>query len=275
MFLLGLGVALGAGCSTAFKRVRQASDLLGVIPQAKGLSKQIKRYADLAARFKRFHDSGELRPDDVLAVLKVTGVVPGAPGAAPGGPAAGREAIPPPVSNYEGGYRWPLDAGVVSSEFGGRWGKKHEGMDLAADAGVPVRAVAEGVVIYAGSGLTGYGNVIILRHDDRRTTLYAHNQSLSVAERARVASGQQVALLGSTGRSTGPHVHFEFRDGERAINPREVLPRSSGLAQLVGPQMVLQEVAELGHDFGFDLAGALAGQAVEVGDFLERLGLLG
>jgi murein DD-endopeptidase MepM/ murein hydrolase activator NlpD len=121
--------------------------------------------------------------------------------------------------------RWPLDAYIVSSEFGERWGKLHKGMDMAADVGEPVYAIADGDVIYAGDGLRGYGNVIILRHDRKTSSLYAHNNELKVKQGDHVTQGTLIALLGSTGHSTGPHVHFEIRDGDTAVNPRAVLPK--------------------------------------------------
>src|SRR5262249_36744682 len=128
--------------------------------------------------------------------------------------------------HYSGTYRWPLDAGIVSSEYGARWGKMHKGLDIAADSGEPVYAVAAGEVIYAGSGLSGYGNVVILKHDDQLTSLYAHNSALKVKQGDEVKQGELIALLGSTGHSTGPHVHFEFRQNDAAVNPHSLLPKS-------------------------------------------------
>jgi murein DD-endopeptidase MepM/ murein hydrolase activator NlpD len=92
--------------------------------------------------------------------------------------------------------------------------------------GEPVYAIADGEVIYAGDGLSGYGNVVILRHDRKTTSLYAHNSELKVKLGDQVTKGALVALLGNTGHSTGPHVHFEIRDGDVAVNPRDVLPKS-------------------------------------------------
>lgn len=136
-------------------------------------------------------------------------------------------APPPfPVPAYKGKYRWPMDAGVVSSEFGPRWGKQHQGLDIAADMGVPVRAIAPGEVIYAGSHLTGYGNVLIVRHDQETTTTYAHNKALKAKPGDKVKAGQLIALLGSTDHSTAPHLHFEFRRGNVPLNPRTVPPKS-------------------------------------------------
>jgi murein DD-endopeptidase MepM/ murein hydrolase activator NlpD len=181
---------------------------------------------------KTFYDAGEHSETAVLSVLHKSGIAkqPAAVGPAPSGGAAHPPKPPPPLTTvpeqYAGSMRWPLDAYIVSSEYGERWGKVHKGMDMAAHVGEPVYAIADGEVIYAGDGLRGYGNVVILRHDRKTTSLYAHNSELKVSQGDHVTKGTLVALLGSTGHSTGPHVHFEIRDGDVAMNPRNVLPKS-------------------------------------------------
>jgi murein DD-endopeptidase MepM/ murein hydrolase activator NlpD len=181
---------------------------------------------------KTFYDAGEHSETAVLNVLHKSGIAKQTP---PQAPAPGGQSRPPkqpavPLTTvpdqYSGAMRWPLDAYIVSSEYGERWGKIHKGMDMAAHVGEPVYAIADGEVIYAGDGLSGYGNVIILRHDRKTTSLYAHNSELKVKQGDQVTKGTLVALLGSTGHSTGPHVHFEIRDGDVAVNPRNVLPKS-------------------------------------------------
>jgi murein DD-endopeptidase MepM/ murein hydrolase activator NlpD len=157
--------------------------------------------------------------------------------------------------NYQGNYRWPLDAGIVSSEYGARWGKMHKGLDVAADVGEPVYAAAAGEVIYAGDTMRGYGNAVVLRHDDRVTTLYAHNSALKVKLGQKVSQGEQIALLGNTGHSTGPHVHFEIRSGEAPVNPRTLLPKSMNAVVL--PETLMMDgnqlfagILPMAEDFG-------------------------
>ena len=118
-----------------------------------------------------------------------------------------------------------MKAGVISSEFGTRGSRPHEGLDIAADTGEPIYAASSGTVIYSDDRMSGYGKALILRHADSTTTLYAHATTLLVAEGTRVERGHPVATVGSTGRSTGPHLHFEVRVGETPVNPRDVLPR--------------------------------------------------
>jgi murein DD-endopeptidase MepM/ murein hydrolase activator NlpD len=186
---------------------------------------------------KTFQDAGEHSEAAVLGILHKSGIA--ASPAPPGGTTAQPNKHPAPPTplgpvpeQYSGSLRWPLDAYIVSSEFGERWGKMHKGMDMAADVGEPVYAIAAGEVIYAGDGLRGYGNVVILRHDRKTTSLYAHNSELKVKQGDQVTQGTLIALLGSTGHSTGPHVHFEIRDGDTAVNPRTVLPKPK-LAQVL------------------------------------------
>lgn len=109
--------------------------------------------------------------------------------------------------------------GTVSSEFGPRWGRQHQGVDIAAGAGAPVRAAADGVVRRA-SWYGGYGNAVIIDHGGGVSTLYGHNSALGVTVGERVRAGQQIAKVGSTGDSTGPHLHFEVEVSGKKIDPR-------------------------------------------------------
>ena len=113
----------------------------------------------------------------------------------------------------------PVDQARVSSTFGMRVHpvtgelKQHNGLDLAAPEGTPVAAAAAGQVVFAGEE-DGYGNLVILEHPDGRRTYYGHLAEIMVSEGQKVSSGEQVATVGSTGLSTGPHLHFEVRDRE-------------------------------------------------------------
>lgn len=119
-------------------------------------------------------------------------------------------------------FRWPLK-GVLYSRFGPRGATRHDGIDIAAPEGTPIEAAADGTVIYAGVQ-RGYGNIVIVRHEGDLITIYAHNQRNLVKEGDRVQAGQHVALVGSTGRATGPHCHFEVRRGTRPHDPLDYLP---------------------------------------------------
>jgi murein DD-endopeptidase MepM/ murein hydrolase activator NlpD len=120
-------------------------------------------------------------------------------------------------SSNPGGYQWPV-SGPVTSPFGWRWGRLHEGIDIAVPSGTPVHASAAGTVIYA-SWMEGYGNFVIIDHGGGIATAYGHNTSVAVAVGQSVAQGQVIAYSGSTGHSTGPHVHFEVRVNGAAVDP--------------------------------------------------------
>lgn len=122
-----------------------------------------------------------------------------------------------------GTYIWPVLA-PVSSNFGPRWGRNHNGIDLAANQGDEIKASREGEVWVAGQ-VPGYGQTVILVHDDGSRTLYAHCSKLLVKAGQRVTQGQVIALVGSTGQSTGPHLHFEIIVNDRATDPLLHLPK--------------------------------------------------
>jgi murein DD-endopeptidase MepM/ murein hydrolase activator NlpD len=120
------------------------------------------------------------------------------------------------------GLIWPV-RGKVTSEYGPRWGRMHEGIDIAAPAGTPIRAAQAGTVVFAGR-MNGYGNVVIVDHGGGFATLYAHQSRLAVADGADVGRGDVVGYVGSTGHSTGPHLHFETRVNGTPRDPRRYLP---------------------------------------------------
>jgi murein DD-endopeptidase MepM/ murein hydrolase activator NlpD len=122
------------------------------------------------------------------------------------------------------GYIWPAK-GVLTSGYGWRWGRMHQGIDIASDIGTPVHAAANGVIQYAGWNSGGYGNMIEIRHADGSMTRYAHLNAIFVRQGQEVNQGEQIAEMGSTGYSTGPHLHFEVHpNGGSAVNPMAYLP---------------------------------------------------
>ena len=131
----------------------------------------------------------------------------------------------PDVQDYglSTGFIWPAD-GVFTSGYGWRWGRIHQGIDIAAPIGTPILAAASGVVEYSQWHNGGYGNMIDIRHADGTITRYAHMNALYVKEGQTVGQGQIIGEMGSTGFSTGPHLHFEIRpNGGSAIDPMTFL----------------------------------------------------
>ncbi|WP_347489394.1 M23 family metallopeptidase [Desulfoscipio sp. XC116] len=119
---------------------------------------------------------------------------------------------------------WPA-VGWISSPYGMRNGAMHEGIDIAADQGQPVRAAKDGKIVFAGPRGT-YGIAVIIDHGNGLRTLYAHNSRVLVSEGQRVSAGQRIALIGSTGRSTGPHLHFEVLLNGIPVDPLLCLERA-------------------------------------------------
>ncbi|MGH3111732.1 MAG: murein hydrolase activator EnvC family protein [Gaiellaceae bacterium] len=115
------------------------------------------------------------------------------------------------------GLIWPVNGTVVSG-YGWRWGRMHEGIDISASTGTPIWATAAGNVIYAG-WLGGYGNLVVVDHGNGLATAYAHASSILVSVGQTVGQGETVSLVGSTGNSSGPHLHFEVRVNGAAVDP--------------------------------------------------------
>jgi murein DD-endopeptidase MepM/ murein hydrolase activator NlpD len=130
----------------------------------------------------------------------------------------------PETPNRFNGYVWPAQ-GVLTSGYGWRWGRMHRGIDIAGPVGTPIVAAASGVVVQAGWNSGGYGNLVDIRHADGSMTRYAHNSRLLVSAGQQVRQGQQIAAMGSTGYSTGPHLHFEVHvPNSGTVNPIAYLP---------------------------------------------------
>jgi len=171
-------------------------------------------------RANRIRDAESLR---VGSCLRIPGTRKSQPRSAltPGGPQA-VSARPPAARGVSPVFRWPIE-GNLSSRFGWRNGRPHEGIDIAARRGTRIRAAAPGRVILSG-WLGSYGRVVIVKHSGSYSTVYAHNSRNHVRKGQRVDTGQLLAEVGSTGRASGPHVHFEIRRDEKPLDPLRHLP---------------------------------------------------
>ncbi|MEM6521539.1 MAG: peptidoglycan DD-metalloendopeptidase family protein [Cyanobacteria bacterium P01_C01_bin.70] len=135
-----------------------------------------------------------------------------------------QEVYLPEAPNRFDGYMWPTQ-GVLTSGYGWRWGRMHRGVDIAGPVGTPIYAAGAGVVVTSGWNSGGYGNMVDIRHPDGSLTRYAHNSRLMVSPGQQVRQGQQIAEMGSTGYSTGPHLHFEIHiPNQGTVNPIALLP---------------------------------------------------
>lgn len=116
----------------------------------------------------------------------------------------------------------------LTSPFGGRWGRMHAGIDMAGPTGTPVFATADGVVVHAGWE-SGYGNLIEIRHDFGTSTRYGHLSKIRVTVGQNVSRAERIGDMGSTGRSTGPHLHYEVRVGGKPVNPMTFIKAASNV----------------------------------------------
>jgi murein DD-endopeptidase MepM/ murein hydrolase activator NlpD len=173
-------------------------------------------------------ESRQLAAQDAAIQALITSQPPqvAAPAAAAPTPAASSGATTPKASAAvkpsASGFIWPI-SGVVTSEYGPRWGGFHPGIDIAGPNGGAIVAAMSGTVIYAQFNDGGYGNMTIIDHPGGYATAYAHQSKLGVSVGQSVSQGQVIGYEGSTGFSTGPHVHFEIRVGGTAENPRNFL----------------------------------------------------
>ncbi len=127
-----------------------------------------------------------------------------------------------------GRFMWPVPHFYkVSSSYGPRGVRHHDGIDIPAPKGTPIVAVDDGVVVYSDDGVRGYGNMIVLAHGEDIFTVYAHNKKNKVDKGDKVKRGEEIALVGNTGRSTGPHLHFEIRVKNKVRNPAQYLSKKS------------------------------------------------
>lgn len=119
-------------------------------------------------------------------------------------------------------FIWPVE-GKLNHGFDETESRRHMGIDISAPVGTPFKASHAGKVIYSGDTVRGYGNLIILRHSEEFVTIYAHNQVNLVEEGVWVEKGQVIGKVGQTGRTSGPHLHFEIREKNRAVDPLSFL----------------------------------------------------
>ena len=120
-------------------------------------------------------------------------------------------------------FQWPLKKYKITQQFNSFKRPPHLGIDLKANLGTAVLSSHSGRVVYAGKQFTGYGKVVVIEHDSHWTSLYSHLSRIQVKQGQRVKQGQVIGAVGSTGRSSGPHLHFELMYKKRNVNPLKYL----------------------------------------------------
>ncbi|MEN9800104.1 MAG: hypothetical protein RL653_3801 [Pseudomonadota bacterium] len=208
--------ALAAANDVSDPRALQVGQLL-VVPGATEVKKVVPPGAQEAGEAARLEAQARAQAN----AERTGGVRPAA--VTPRGPPPPAPP-PPPVSKVKvsdpqrvGPLAWPL-RGVLYARFGRKGSEPHDGIDLAAPAGTPVKTAAPGKVLYAGEQ-PGYGFIALVEHENGLVTLYAHNRDVRVREGQAVREGQVVATVGESGKTSGPHLHFEVRKGGLPVDP--------------------------------------------------------
>ena len=207
----------------ALDAARRGAGITHVVKRGENLFRIGQAYGVAArelARVNGIRDAGHIRVGQKLFIPGATRPLPVEMISPPEHP--GR-AAPSALYGEAAAFLWPV-SGSINSGFGPRGSSFHDGLDIAAPEGTPIRAVEHGEVIYS-DRLRGYGNMVIVRHEGGIVSVYAHNQVNLVSDGQHVARGQIIARVGSTGRVTGPHLHFEIRKNNLAQDPLLYLPR--------------------------------------------------
>ena len=124
-------------------------------------------------------------------------------------------------------FAWPVQGHIIEGFGGTRHGERNDGINIATQDGAPIRAAAAGTVTYTGNELKGYGNLVLIRHDNGYVTAYAHAGSIRVSRGDVVEKGQVIGTAGETGDVDRPQLHFEIRKGVQAVDPIQYLNRAS------------------------------------------------
>jgi murein DD-endopeptidase MepM/ murein hydrolase activator NlpD len=128
-----------------------------------------------------------------------------------------------PIYAGNGMFQWPLQGRILSDYGTDSTGERNDGINISATYGTPIHAAAAGTVTYAGNELKGYGNLVLIRHDDGYVTAYAHAQNIIVSRGDAVSRGQVIGYAGDTGDVTSPQLHFEIRHEMAPVNPHTLL----------------------------------------------------
>jgi lipoprotein NlpD len=227
---IALTLASLAGCSSQSARppistIKKTDGIHHVVKAGENLFRIGKAYDvpfEELARLNNLRDPSQIRVGQAIFIPGATRQLPVGIITPTDSPAVARS-VPAPLEPAGDGLLWPV-SGAINSSFGPRGESFHDGVDIAALEGTAIAAVERGEVVYADQ-LRGYGNIVIIRHAGGIASVYAHNQVNLVREGQQVGRGEVIAKVGSTGRTTGPHLHFEIRKNNAAQDPLRYLPQ--------------------------------------------------
>jgi murein DD-endopeptidase MepM/ murein hydrolase activator NlpD len=201
----------------ADERKKAAADKLATLEKARNDQVRLKSALDARISEVTSEVAALGREEATLAATIRARQLPPDAGDAPAAASGGNAKV------SGSGLAWPAN-GALTSGFGYRWGALHAGLDIANGVGTPIRAAKGGTVIVAGWNGGGYGNWVIIDHGGGFSTLYGHMSRIRTSEGASVKQGEQIGDMGSTGNSTGPHLHFETRVNGNPQDPTRYLP---------------------------------------------------
>ena len=187
-----------------------------------GLAQQYQVSARQLASINGLESPYMIKPGQTLK-LKAPGTGTTRPATAPKAKSktTARTALPNDKKDLR--WQWPVQGKLITTFKSNKSGRK--GIDIAGNEGKPVKAAAAGKVVYSGNGLISYGNLVIIKHNRKYLSAYAHNRKLVVKEGDMIKAGQKIAELGKTGADS-PRLHFEIRKNGKPVNPLKYLPRS-------------------------------------------------
>ncbi|MBB1583729.1 murein hydrolase activator NlpD [Serratia sp. OS31] len=219
---VGQNIQLGNGSAAGNGGMLAATDATsGGVPKPPSTSQIQTATVDSQSTNAYSDNSGK---QNVGKMLPAAGAVAATTATAP----VTAPAVAPPVSSTVSNsapvstWRWPTDGKIIDNFSSSEGGNK--GVDIAGSRGQPIFATADGRVVYAGNALRGYGNLIIIKHNDDYLSAYAHNDTMLVREQQEVKAGQKIATMGSTGTSS-VRLHFEIRYKGKSVNPLRYLPQ--------------------------------------------------
>lgn len=220
-------LCLSAGCApqTSAPTPKKSQGIFHTVKPGENLYRIGKAYDvsyEELARVNRMKDAGQIRVGQRIFIPGAARQVP-ADIIAPTAPSSEVPGAPQTIGPVDEPFLWPV-SGSINSGFGPRGASFHDGIDIAAPAGTPIRAIEHGEVLYSDQ-LRGYGKIIIIRHAGGLVSVYAHNEANLVREGQTVSRGEIIARVGSTGRVTGPHLHFEIRKNNLAEDPLRYFPQ--------------------------------------------------
>ncbi|MFZ3066168.1 MAG: LysM peptidoglycan-binding domain-containing M23 family metallopeptidase [Nitrospirota bacterium] len=212
-------------CSTVPAKQADSKGVYHKIKRGQTLWRIAKTYGvdlELLAKVNNLEDATEIETGGLIFILNAEKILE-VEIYKPADSHVKKVSIPTSVNRGEIEIIWPV-SGRITSHYGSRNGKKHDGVDISVPKGTPIKAVSGGIVTFSGRNFNDYGKMIVIKHNSEFSTVYAHNLENIVEEGDDVKKGQVIGRVGNSGNASGYHLHFEVRREDKPINPLFFLP---------------------------------------------------